>query len=287
MHAVRLWLILPLAAIVGCAPKTLLNDPTGWPKEWGGRNLFTTPNAFIYAGSPAVAGEIDRAVTHARNDFVAETGGRAGRPLIIAHDHRESPPAQDDGALLSSALRAMIARELEAPASEEDIDGRLAEELISLKVAAAATGTSLATVYSCIPLECGSTCLRETVKAPAQLLADVDSALIMSTRARLKETAHRATREACEHFGIGPVARVALAPIIALMEAKCVNNAASARGVALNTYWAFRSQHLTAEERREIARTGRERVLSALSMDVDEVSRRSASAAAEGGFGAQ
>ena len=58
-----------VASQLACAPTKLLDPPAGWPVEWKSRKLFNTPNAYIYAGNDAAAGQVDEIAARVNREF--------------------------------------------------------------------------------------------------------------------------------------------------------------------------------------------------------------------------
>jgi len=111
-HYSLLWVCMGLlvASVLGCAPAVVLDRPKEWPQEYAKRQLYNTPNAFIYASSEQAAGEADRLVIAVAKDFEKDTGRKAGKGLVFVSD-------TSDG-LLVPALQQIIELELKKKSLE-------------------------------------------------------------------------------------------------------------------------------------------------------------------------
>jgi hypothetical protein len=105
MHiTIRATLSSVLIAVCGCAPAVLMERPSDLPAECQGRRFYHTPQAYIYASSPAAAGEIDRLVLSVASQFPAETGTAVQKGLIIVTDVGDKAPFDLD-TILTLALK--------------------------------------------------------------------------------------------------------------------------------------------------------------------------------------
>ncbi|MBU0638585.1 MAG: hypothetical protein KKB50_06950 [Planctomycetes bacterium] len=248
-----------LVVLAGCAPARLLDDPVGWPRVWEGRTLYTTPNACIYAGDGVGAGELDRAVARTAREYASMVAAPATRPVIIVRDQGETLPGGDALALFEATLRVAVARE--ATGAQDEVAEKLQAAKIGVHSAAAATGADLSTFVSSMPLACDARCLREVVRAPEEILAEADSVLILPTRSCLRDSTHRLVIAACKTHNVGPVARVLLAPLIAIVEARTVDMLARVRDMTLFEFWLYADTGLSPKQRQDLADEYRQRVL--------------------------
>lgn len=88
-------LFLTTAAVTGCGPKVVLENPEDWPAEWRGRQLHTTRDAKIYASNIALAGEADGVVRQARRHF-ARTFDANWMPGVVIICDPEDPIVHPD-----------------------------------------------------------------------------------------------------------------------------------------------------------------------------------------------
>jgi hypothetical protein len=262
--------VVPLASLLGCAPTTLLTNPVGWPPDWAERSLYTTPNAYIYAGCDAAAGELDRLVAKVARDYAAEVGEPPGRPVIIVGDRGEEPPTDDVEALLIAAVRVSVERE----SGTQDLADRaekLRAAVSGVRTAAISTGAKLETLVATMPLTFDQRCLREVVQAPEPITAHGDEALLLPTRACLQENTRRMLDGACKTYQIGPVLRVLAAPVIAVAEARTVDTLAHVREVAVFEHWLFQDPTLSSARKRDIAADYHKRVVGVVEGHVASV----------------
>lgn len=96
------------AGCAGCGPSRLLAPPESLPARLGGRALWHTPSAYIYAGDKAVAGEtqrwIDELASHLRRTYDAPLG----KGLVVVVDEGEPPVVTtlEEGMRLQAATAA-------------------------------------------------------------------------------------------------------------------------------------------------------------------------------------
>lgn len=126
-------LIFAGAFSAGCAPARLLDRPLELPEAVGGRRLWHTPHAYIYAADATVAGETDRWVAglsaHIRRTYKKELG----KGLVIVVDRGEPPVVYSLEELhrLEGMLPALGTLSRGAPMTLERRRARLAESGMS------------------------------------------------------------------------------------------------------------------------------------------------------------
>lgn len=278
--AIRLSLLISLLAhLTGCAPAERLENPADWPERWAGRTLWSTPNAYIYASRDASAGEMDRMAANALREYAATVGGPTKRPLIIVRDAGEPLPGTGTKTLLKSALRTVARRDLDSPEDVEELEEKVKAALMALKMSTVVCGTALDALVGMMPLAIDPSCLGEVCEAPRELVGSVGGAVILPTRACLRENARRVVKDALKQFGIGPVAQVLFAPILAMAEARMVDHVARLRDAALFNYWLFEHADLAWAEKRKIASDYLERLGVAVESDAAEVAAAARGAA--------
>lgn len=76
---------------VGCGPGKLLDRPADMPAELGGRKLWHTERAFIYATNEATAGETNRWIGEIARHIDRTYGAKMGKGLVIVIDDNEPP----------------------------------------------------------------------------------------------------------------------------------------------------------------------------------------------------
>jgi len=109
---------LLLLLVTGCAPAVLNPNPQGWPQQWQGRQLYTTPNAYVYASNEIAAGEMDRLVIAAVKDLKKYTNHSPKRLLVIATDVND-PPVVDAEVLFKVSKRNELISQGQSPTDEE------------------------------------------------------------------------------------------------------------------------------------------------------------------------
>ncbi len=104
--------------VAGCAPAVLNTNPRGWPQQWQGRHLYTTPNAYIYASNEIAAGEMDRLVIDAGKNFEKYTNRSPKKLLVIVTDIND-PPVADAEVLFKASKRNELISQGLSPTDEE------------------------------------------------------------------------------------------------------------------------------------------------------------------------
>lgn len=242
-----------LALLAGCGPRKTCQNVANWPDPWAGRKLWTTPHAYLYATHAADAGELDRLTEQIRQRYVADVHGPTRRPLIVVRDVHEPLPVRDTDALLRHAMRFTVQRDLDESATPEAFEAAVDSAVIGVKMGAVACGTDTQVAVAMAPLICDPTCLRELCDVPEKMIADVDLAIIIPTSACLRHNTGRLVHDALKMYGIGPVAQVLLAPVVALAKSKVVRQMSALREAALYNYWLFENPDLTETEKRKLA----------------------------------
>ncbi len=263
----RSFIVLPaLALLAGCAPAERIQYPADWQIEWEGRSLWATPNAYIYATHGAAAGEVDRLAARVKSEYSAELGQPTPPVLIIVRDAGEPLPGDDLGALLRCTLRMEIERTPAVAAEDEQpgaptrtIEAQTDEALTTLAAAGIATGCTLEVLAGSVPLTCDARGLRAICRAPDGPSARECGAVILPTLACLRAQVRRMMRDALKMYGIGPVAQMVFAPVLAMVEAKTVDRLDRLREAALFEHWLFEHADVAPEQKYAIASERRER----------------------------
>lgn len=94
-----------------------MEKPADLPAECQGRRFYHTPQAYIYASSPAAAGEIDRLILSVASQLPASRGTPAPKGLIIVTDVGDNSPFDVD-TLLELALRDSQRNQATQPATQ-------------------------------------------------------------------------------------------------------------------------------------------------------------------------
>lgn len=231
--------IAAIAYVSGCGPrppKVVLDRPAEFPAALDGRQLFHTPNAYIYAHDELEAGEADRWVKQV-GDYIQRKHDRSlGKGLVLVMSPTDRP--------IISTLEEQVAMEHDPsiqrtaprhPKSVEEVRAKFTEEGISESVAL--RGVAL-------PLT------RAKLAALAAGVPDVPWAVAVPSEAL--------AREVGVEMGVGIVGK--RWPNIEEEQARKMlsGRAASlakpllvARGQVVYTLWVQQQQDWTDDERRE------------------------------------
>lgn len=126
------WLGICLTVFAGCGPrppKVVLDAPGGMPRDLAGRQLFHTPQAYIYARSDLAAGEVDRMVKDVATYIEREHDRELGKGLVIVMDPQDAPIAATLEAqfLLETDPSIMVTRPSH-PKTVKEVRQRLRDE---------------------------------------------------------------------------------------------------------------------------------------------------------------
>jgi hypothetical protein len=227
----------------GCAPRVVLERPPTWPQRWSDRDLYHTPQAYIYASSAAVAGEADRLVAAVAREFALEAGQPVEKGVVFVN-------APSDKLFVADWKTLLALQEREAQAADPNAPPETPEqrwERISGEAEQAGLGMDLLLMMTPVGLD--RTQLRELVDLPQQASPDAAWGAILPTRALLREAFRRQLKAAYEREKIGPAMQLALAPIVALMEPKLVDALAAVRDIAVYAAMAASCEGWSAQQR--------------------------------------
>lgn len=257
----RQWLLAicmyVIGGLTGCAPSRLLDLPEGWPTIWRGRQLYNTPNAFVYAGSAAAAGEADRLVANVASAFREEHQSEPSKPLIIVSGTRDQPIVDDQETLLRLAKRSEEQRETAEPMSEEEIEKEIAE----MRAKMLEEGVSMDTALKIMPITMDRQILTEFF-SPIQGPDDrVRGGVAFSTKAVVRRSAKEMIQASLEHQDIGPLARIGLAPVLGFVQGMMVDTLLLMRNVAVYAMWIDALPDLTRDQKHARIEAYAERII--------------------------
>ena len=142
---------LMLALVLGCGPSRVLPNPEGLASELGGRKLWHTPVAYIYATDGAVAGETERWIGELDRHLQRTYERPLGKGLVIVNDSGETPCIDSFDEI--ARLHLVMAERMELPEDDRKTpaeqresleESGLSEEMACGVVAVALDGKALA-----------------------------------------------------------------------------------------------------------------------------------------------
>lgn len=227
-YATLCWTAPVLMIIVGCGPTRLLEPPSGWPAEWKNRRLYNTPNAFIYAGSDAAAGEADSLAEKVAREFKERTGGRPVKGLFLVTDLGQQPVIPDH----RTYCKLMLARQTagdRGPLSEAQLE----EQCDAIVKAMAQQGTDPEMELLITPASLSASDLLDHLGMGRGVASSVDWAVALSTSALIEQAVRENMQSELKQREIGLVLQVPLAPIIMFEERLRNCKAAVSRDVTM------------------------------------------------------
>ncbi len=230
-------------AASGCAPGRLMNPPEGWPSEWRGLALYSTPHAYIYASSDGVAGEMDRLVQKVSRDARRRLGIDVGKGLVIAANSADEAALSSPEEHYYQALRVETIMMGGVPISREDFESHWA----ALSGAMAEEGIEPETEVLARSVALDSETMTTALELPHAVADGVDWAVGLSSRRCIEVASKDMMNQKIAARGTGPLAVVAVAPLLVIEESRMVNNAIVERDVKMFTIFAHRYGELGEE----------------------------------------
>lgn len=262
-----------LSAVVlcasGCAPRILQPLPAAWPQTWRGRQLFHTPRAYIYAGTPVLAGAADRMTEDVACDFEKTARRPASKLFIVVTDTRDEPIFGDLKAFFFAAARQ--AREHERrgvastrptatspesqPAAEHvPTDAELEEKWKAFSAMEKQMGINPAEAMTMAALPLPSPYILDMFGFPAEVAGEVGWVLLIPSEAATRQGVHKLMLAMLKNPEIGIAARIAMAPLVAAMEPKMVDMMLIAQKGAVFEQMARRQPDWTPEQASKLAK---------------------------------
>lgn len=265
-----------LITVSGCAPAVLKERPAAWPESWKGRRLFHTPRAYIYASSPEQAGQMDRIANEVTRDFERETHRTASKGLLLVTDLKDAPACADLEALLAAQKRSELTREKGRPPTDEELQ-KSREGLGDMKEK---TGLELADAVGMIAISVNATELEQLLGFPSEVAREARWGAIFPTDALIAAKCSKVMSAAMEKSKMGPVARLAMAPLMLSIQPRIVEMMGVTRQAVLFEQMARQQADWSEQQVAKFAEAYSEgklgRVASALVADVEAKSGKPA-----------
>jgi hypothetical protein len=212
-HHTPMGLALGLVAAVlaaGCGPAVRLDPPAGWPQHWAERSLYHTPNAYVYAGSDAAAGEVDRLVEQRAERFREQYGREPAKGLLIVTGKNDEPFTAD----LRSLMTIVDGEGISPVAVERSEDAGEHEQLI-LEGLASALGVDVSLVYLVAALPLDPAEMRDLIGIPADQTDTFGWAAAVPTRNAARGAVRSQARRFAKNY-LGFFGRIVAAPLLPL-----------------------------------------------------------------------
>ncbi len=265
----RLTLLAAALCVFGCAPRVLQQPPAAWPETWRGRHLFHTPRAYIYAGSPALAGQADRIAEEVARDFEKATARPASKGLLVVSDIKDEPVFTDFKAFFFAALRASSRQpKVQGPTGSQPAqtqpstapstqpaaadagmtDAQLEAIWQSFSETKKKTGFDPMEMILIAPLPLAKEQFAPLLSLPTEVADQAGWAVLLPSDAMLRQGVHKMMAAMLKNGEIGLAARIAMAPLVLALEPKMVDMIALTRKVALFEQMARQQTDWTPEQ---------------------------------------
>jgi hypothetical protein len=125
-------IILAAISAVGCGPvkpQVVLDAPDNYPAKWGDRQLYHTPQAYIYARSETAAGEADGWLKEVKKYIKAEYKRDLEKGVVVVMDPVDTPivyTLEDEMALERD--RSIMPTQPRKPKTVEELRKKLADD---------------------------------------------------------------------------------------------------------------------------------------------------------------
>ncbi len=214
---------LPAAALLtnlaGCGPAELLARPECWPEKWADRSLYHTQNAYIYASSAAAAGEADRLVSRCAKVFQDQHERRPAKGLVVVTDGNDGLFTADVESLLTIAAEGTVKPGTDEPQAQTIVKANLAH----FRQLTWSLGVDVSLVHRVAALPLSRAGIGRLVGLNGEQTEELGWAIAIPTQSALRKALWDGAPEFLEKTcGIGPVAHIALAPLIPWAEAFAV-----------------------------------------------------------------
>ena len=231
---------------LACAPVKLLDPPAGWPVEWKNRKLFNTPNAYIYAGNAATAGQVDEIAARVNREFQTRTDGRLVKGLLLVNDVDEEPIIADH----QTYTKLMLNRSASAR-NQALTDAQLEAQYARIRQTMADRGTQAEMELLMTPVSLGRLDLTRMLGFESNVSDAVAWSVVISTSALIEHANRENMQSELHSRKIGLVLQVPLAPIILFEERLRNAKAFVARDVAVFRNLAHQQAGWSEEKRQD------------------------------------
>lgn len=228
---------LVLAAVTGCGPSKRVELPGDWPATWKGRQLYNTPNAYIYASNLAVAGDIDRLIIHTCRDFKQRTKAKPTKGLVIVTDVGDEPVTGD-----METYYRLTKSNIKGPDQATTLSAEQAErQYAKIEEAVADAGGDINKDLGMLSVTIGDAELVDILGFSTTVAGTVNWAVLMPTRKVIEDNCRDVMQRKLRTRKklLGELDTVALSPFIVVEESRMVNIAAANRDIALFLQWVW------------------------------------------------
>ncbi|MEW6358827.1 MAG: hypothetical protein AB1696_21015 [Planctomycetota bacterium] len=261
----RCWGGLVILAVMGCAPAVVLERPKEWPQEYSKRQLYNTPNAFIYASNKEAAGEADRLVLAVAGDFEKETGRKAAKGLVFVSDMPDGllVPALQKIIELELQKKSLEAKAVKKPdeAKDKPIDPMVKWNEFKKKMAE--FGLTVDEVFKAIPFPLPDKEVCTILGFPRSRADEVEWMMAMPTKAVIGDVVGKMMVASIKQKQVGPVAEAITQLLLGMVniERTLTDGLALTRDIGLFGMWVNAQKDWTETEKQAKIKTYTDRRL--------------------------
>jgi hypothetical protein len=228
--------IVKLAVFVliftGCASRRTA-PPPDWPQNWGARQIFDTPNAYVYATNSRAAQQVERRLGKVTAEFAGRSATNPPRGVIIVmHPGDSLPPGVSVREMFEAHHEFQKARSATKPA--EDIEKELADMQKELDEVGLTIDDAFA--LSGVPLRVEQ--VRRWLELSDVAAAQVKWAALLPSDDMIRQINKRMLATAMKDPDMSFAERAAVTMMMPLMEPKMLDAIAAANGAVVFTQLA-------------------------------------------------
>ena len=260
-----------LLAVCGCAPTVLMERPAELPAECQGRQFYHTPQAYIYASSPAAAGEIDRLIISVASQFPVENGTQIPKGLVIVTDVGDKAPFDLD-TILAFALREAQKGTGTQPASQPATQA--AKALTDGRKELEKKGVDLSAIIDTAAFPITPELAAPRLAVEAESLRKIPWMLSMPTYGRVGQGCRGLFRQLLSSKEISVGQKLLIAPLLVTIEPRMVEMAAVQRETVVFKALAETQPNWSPEQRQAAAKAFSEARLRPLQLGLKNAVRQ-------------
>jgi len=255
----------------------LMERPADLPAECQGRQFYHTPQAYIYASSPAAAGEIDRLILSVASQFPVGNGAQIPKGLVIVTDVGDQPPFDLD-TILTLALRDAQKSTATQPSSQPATQA--ARALTEGRKELEKKGVDLASLVDTAAFPMTPELAAPRLSVAEATLRKMPWMLSMPTYGRVGHGCHILLQQMLNSKDISVGQKLLIAPLLVTIEPRMVDTAAVQRETVVFKVLAEMQPTWSPEQRKAAAKAFSEARLRPLQLGLKNAVRQATRPAA-------